>query len=249
MIGLASSLFKFLFVILFLVVFNSEASEQEKIVELRVGLVRTPALNFSDKDFSGILAPAFNCAVKDFEFTATHFPSPLRLVQALNNNSIDVGLLLERNEERDDVAFYLGDFISTQVFMVHRTDTKPNRNKVIGHRAGSKALEEIALPDGFEKVKVARPEQLFEMFRLKRLDGFIELNGLIQNSMLTSETNIVTQIDVAYIGSYASTSMLKNNPDRISRLQDKFKVCQSYLPPVAQIAKEEEGIMSKAEHQ
>lgn len=181
-------------------------------------------------EIRGPLADLHQCLFKDFNNVVyIEVATPDRLVMMLDANRVDVGVLLDRSEERDKYASFIGDYIASSVIEVSKKQPSSNLH-VLGIRLGTNLDAYLAKMKSAEIVYAKTLPQLIEMFERGRLSHFIEAAPLIKDYISANANLNVREIGKSAIGMYSTHSLREKSKHIIDLLQDSASFCITQLP-------------------
>ena len=199
---------------------------------ITVGLAEFPQVyNYEDGQFSGHYGKFLTCLF-DMDFTQNtkfkfiFYPSPERIINALTLENIEIGFPVSQSNSRDKKAVFIGDTLKIDITLVSKKDL--DGHQVIGYRSGT-IVNKVLLGTKYENtplIHVKSTKQLLEMFRLKRIDGFIESIVLVPNAIISDDKNTITTLASVGLGMYVSKKLNTLNSNLKSIIKNKSEDCQ-----------------------
>jgi hypothetical protein len=200
-----------------------------------VGLVEFDQVyQYENGAFTGRFGPFLTCffdhsVEQSSAFKFVLYPSPDRVVRALEKEEVDISFPVTQSILRDKHGIFVGNIVKLPIMLVRHKSQK--HNLILAYRSGTLADDLIlnSIPSDNSFVHVKSTKQLLEMFRLKRIDGFIESIIFVPKDILTDPNTRVNKISEVGFGTYVSKKLNSNEPKLISNFKLKGSQCRHLL--------------------
>ncbi|MGJ8681725.1 hypothetical protein [Paraglaciecola sp.] len=211
---------------------NTKPNPENSIL---VGLVEFDQVyKYEDGEFTGRFGPFLTCffehsVEQNSGFKYVLYPSPDRVISALEKEEVDIGFPVTQSILRDKHGIFLGNIVKLPIMLV--THKSKQQNLILGYRSGTLADDLILnlVPSNTSFIHVKSTEQLLDMFRLNRIDGFFESVVFVPKDMLTSQSNKVDKISEVGFGTYVTKKLDLNYPQIKSNFILKGTQCRHLL--------------------
>jgi hypothetical protein len=202
-----------------------------------VGLVEfNQVYRYEEGQFTGRYGSFLTCFFnptleKNTSLKFVLYPSPDRVVTALEKDEVDIGFPIVQSKSRDNYGIFVGNIVKLPIMLI--TDKTKQKNLILGYRTGTLADDLISssnsMPSNTSFIHVKSTKQLLEMFRLNRIDGFIESIVFVPKGILTAQNNKVIKLSEVGLGTYLSKKLNSKYPRIKSEFDLKGSQCRHLL--------------------
>ena len=223
--------------------FHTSAEPEKTVFKdvVRVGFIPHSSFTLDNGVASGALSRVMECSTSLFSrIEYIEMPSYERLMLALEDNVVDIGLNMVRSKERDALAKYAVDIYRSRIIIVTGDDGS-NKSSLeslpvgrLAARLGSDISDLLAIKGYKVDVNAYTVERLLEMFRAKHINSFAEAEISVFDALKELDADRFNYdyqtLSEKWGGAYLSFQFQKNNPEIIPVWKKLVDSCR-YLAP------------------